>query len=395
MQISPTFIIDKWEQLQYPFTRKVLQDTFQDIHDRETYKKLQKPGGFLTLPENTGLILCSDGVQLFKSSNQAFWPILLAVTSLPPGVRMNAENLILAGVWQSRVKPPMNFILGQVLDKIKQINIHGVPFDCNGPKVARAQLLMCVFYLPARGSATNFVQFNGYHSCLYCSDKGQHLAHVHQFRPDELHEPRTKASILKNAEDAEQHGKAVLEVKGKSVLSSSLDIVEAVPVDYMHAVLEGVSRRLLFTCPDSKNHMCRFYLGRVRNRSAEDRQQLLEMRRYRNRTVDKFYADIKITLEHCRVCYSLVYSDKIKEVNSAVLTDACPIDLPVELATGTIVICSKCNTQISGQNCVTNMPFSQGYNPTWWSIRGRRQCHSFSLSCAACDEPTTQTADRV
>ena len=78
------------------------------------------------------------------------------------------------------------------------------------------------------------------------------------------------------------------------------------------------------------------------------------MRRYRNRTVDKFYADIKITLEHCRVCYSLVYSDKIKEVNSAVLTDACPIDLPVELATG--IICSKCNTQIS-----------KGHWPPWGS----------------------------
>ena len=140
---------------------------------------------------------------------------------------------------------------------------------------------------------------------------------------------------------------------------------------------------------------------RSQQRSAEDRQHLLEMRRYRDRTVDKFFVDLRITLVHCRVCYSLVYSDKIKEVNSAVLTDACPADLPDELTTGTIVICSKCNTQISKGHWpswgstndlqpedipselaqLTHMSFSQGYNPTWWSIRGRMS-FTFPFLCS-------------
>ena len=51
--------------------------------------------------------------------------------------------------------------------------------------------------------------------------------------------------------------------KGKSVLSSAIDLIEAIPVDYMHAILEGISRRLLSFCLDSKNHSWRFYLGRV------------------------------------------------------------------------------------------------------------------------------------
>lgn len=81
------------------------------------------------MPENTGLILCSDGVQLFKSSNQSFWPVLLAVTSLPPGIRMNAENLILAGVWQGPVKPPMKVILDPVIEKLQRLQVRGVPFQ--------------------------------------------------------------------------------------------------------------------------------------------------------------------------------------------------------------------------------------------------------------------------
>lgn len=52
-------------------------------------------------------------------------------------------------------------------------------------------------------------------------------------------------------------------VKGESVLSPYIELFHAVPVDYMRAVLEGVSQRLLSTCLDSKNHTCHFYLGGV------------------------------------------------------------------------------------------------------------------------------------
>lgn len=41
------------------------------------YQELMKPGGFLAVPENTGLFLCSDGVDLFKCSQQPFWLILV------------------------------------------------------------------------------------------------------------------------------------------------------------------------------------------------------------------------------------------------------------------------------------------------------------------------------
>lgn len=71
--------------------------------------------------------------------------------------------------------------------------------------------------------------------------------------------------------NAEKDGKVVNGVKGKSTLSSQIDIVEAVPVDYM---LEGVSRRLLSTCIDSKNHTCRFYLGTVTKEIDEKLQQI-------------------------------------------------------------------------------------------------------------------------
>ena len=38
---------EKWQQLQYPFTRKVVQDRLQDIQDGNLYRELMQPGGFL------------------------------------------------------------------------------------------------------------------------------------------------------------------------------------------------------------------------------------------------------------------------------------------------------------------------------------------------------------
>lgn len=199
---------------------------------------------------NTGLILCSDGVQLFKSSQQTLWPIVLAVTSLPPGI------LILAGVWQGSVKPPMEKILSPLLEKLQILKDDGIDVQTpNGLKTVRACLLMGVFELPAKA---NHTQFNGYNGCIYCLDKGTHTSHRHLYQP---HQPRTSRHHRQCAREAEDRGEVVLGVKGKSVLIDHIDIVEAVPVDYIHAVLEGVTKQLITCWLNTKFHSHRFYLG--------------------------------------------------------------------------------------------------------------------------------------
>jgi len=59
----------------------------------------------------------------------------MLVTSLPPAVQMNAENVILAGIWQGPIKPPMTTILTPVLDKIYQLQNKGISVcTSDGPK---------------------------------------------------------------------------------------------------------------------------------------------------------------------------------------------------------------------------------------------------------------------
>ena len=254
----------------------------QDIQDGEAYLKLAEPGGFLAVPEHTGLNLCSDGVQLFNSSKQSIWPILLSVTSLPPGVRMNAENVILAGIWQGPIKPPMRLTLPPVLDKIHHIETHGIPVHTpGGQKTVRACLLVAVFDLPAKAMATNIAQYNGYYSCTYCLDRGQHVSGCHLFYPEEEHEPRTQHHVEDSAREAEASGTTVYGVKGKSMLSSQIDITESVAIDYMHAVLEGITEPLLSLCLDSKFHTHRFYLGTPSTQEIDKRLNRIKPQEFR------------------------------------------------------------------------------------------------------------------
>ena len=110
------------------------------------------------------------------------------------------------------------------------------------------------------------MQFNGYYGCAYCLDKGIHISNRHLYMPDENHVPRCESDILDWAVDAARAGKPKFGVKGKSVLSPYTNITKSVPIDYMHAVLEGVAKTML--CKlwfDTKYHTMRFYLGREVN----------------------------------------------------------------------------------------------------------------------------------
>ena len=67
---------ENWDALCYPFIHISSPDTVEDIQDGSEYRKLMEPGEFLSVPEHTGLILCSDGVPLFKSSGM---PVMIRI----------------------------------------------------------------------------------------------------------------------------------------------------------------------------------------------------------------------------------------------------------------------------------------------------------------------------
>ncbi len=258
------FNIDHWNNLHYPLHSSLQDGYIHDIWNGEAIKPLKD--SFFNCPEHLGLTLSTDGVPVFKSSQESLWPVYLVVNNLPPGIRMNKENTILCGIWFGP-KPAMKSLLQPVVDMLESLHAIGISMKIYGDvKTIHAVLLNGIFDLVAKALVVNMVQFNGQHGCLTCTHPGStHIRGRRVYHPNTQAELRTHASILDAAQQAERLGVVVHSIKGTSVLAKTIDLVDGIPIDYMHAVLEGVTRRLLHAWFDSENHREPFYLGRYLN----------------------------------------------------------------------------------------------------------------------------------
>ena len=149
-----------------------------------------------------------------------------------------------------------------MLNKLEQDGV--MVRTASGVKTIRACLLCAFFDLVTKAPALRYMkQFNGYYGCSTCTHPGVHSGRCMTYPPI-MYPQRTHASLLADAQRAESSKTAVngVTVLGISILSGSLDIVDDIPVDYMHCVLEGVTKWLLQTWVNSRNHRQPYYMGK-------------------------------------------------------------------------------------------------------------------------------------
>ena len=216
-------------------------------------------------PLNLAVTLCTDGIPIYKSSSITLWPILLMILNLPPLLRQKAENIILCGLWYGPNKPDASLLLDPVMKVLN--NLYEKGFEIKRSQVqtqlCRVKLVSAVFDLIARALVLKMKQFNGEYGCSVCLHPGKQLGKgTRVYLPGVDYTMRTHINILHDAKLAESNQLPVNGVKGVSPLSSILNLVNQIPLDYMHCVLEGVVKRLMHLWFDSCNHEKPYYLGK-------------------------------------------------------------------------------------------------------------------------------------
>lgn len=59
------------------------KDTYSDIYDGAIYKILATEGNVLHDQHNISVIFNTDGVEIFNSTKDTMWPVLLMINELP------------------------------------------------------------------------------------------------------------------------------------------------------------------------------------------------------------------------------------------------------------------------------------------------------------------------
>lgn len=174
---------------------------------------------------------------------------------------MNEENVIMCSLWFGPSKLPTKALLDPVVKNLDRLATVGITLSTpSGIKTIRGKLVLGIFDMPAKAAVLNMKQFNGAYGCPTCLHPGLHQNGARIYLPQEVNQ-RTNVDVLQNAARAEMSGIPVFGIKGYSTLAPTIDLVDSIPVDYMHAVLEGVTRWLLHRWFDSKHHAEAYYLG--------------------------------------------------------------------------------------------------------------------------------------
>ena len=233
----------------------------KDIWDGSALKAMMTNGKLG--PTSVPLMISIDGIAVFKSSTVSLWPVALVVLNLPPNVRMNSENIILGGFWIGPSKPDVKSLLDPVIESICELSSKGLKIKTpDSTLILNPRIVLGIFDLPAKAAVLCSKQYNGRYGCSVCTHPGYRLPNnARVYKPMKYGE-RTHSSVMEAAKIAEESGSAQKGVIGMSPLATAVDLVDGVPVDYMHSVLEGVVRLLMKYWFNSSYHSHPSYLGR-------------------------------------------------------------------------------------------------------------------------------------
>ncbi|XP_062554341.1 uncharacterized protein LOC134219583 [Armigeres subalbatus] len=234
----------------------VRSEAVSDISQGKIIKQISAkvPEKLITLSVNT------DGAAAYRwSINKPCYPIFLTINNLPPRIRFDKNNLLLAAIWLSKGEPNIPLFFKEFCKEIIELS-NGINI---GSEVYKVVVVQNCLDSVARPKLQNSTQFNGKFGCSLCFHEGKIVLGNQLRYPYKNSRCRNHSETRRQMIEAHKTGKPINGIKGLSVFLSIpyFDIVAGFPPDYMHSVLLGVVRQIWELCTASANHAKPYYVG--------------------------------------------------------------------------------------------------------------------------------------
>uniref|UniRef100_A0A2S2NIQ3 DUF4218 domain-containing protein n=1 Tax=Schizaphis graminum TaxID=13262 RepID=A0A2S2NIQ3_SCHGA len=172
-----------------------------------------------------------DGLPISKSSKSQLWPILISITNC----KVLSKYVLPIGIYHGTKKPKcVNEFFNPFIIELLELLNNGL--YCDGI-VFKFEVSHFVCDAPAKAFLLNVKGHNAYFGCNSCIQEGTYIEHRMAYL--EIDSLLRSDESFRNQNQEHYH-------KGKSPLELlPINIVNSVPLDYMHNVCLGVMKRLL------------------------------------------------------------------------------------------------------------------------------------------------------
>lgn len=186
----------------------------------------------LSSEEPLALMVGVDGVPLSHSSKSQFWPILGKCKSFA-----NSEIFII-GLYHGNQKPTdSNKYLHDFVKEMISLSEDGFTFEGRSFKV---KLWALIADAPAKSYVICTKGHTGFYSCTKCTVHGKYNEQYKRVCfPSEIGQLRTHKDFIDHVQEEHHVNHTILEE------IPHFDIVDDIPLDYMHLVCLGVTKKLL------------------------------------------------------------------------------------------------------------------------------------------------------
>ncbi|XP_011298410.1 uncharacterized protein [Fopius arisanus] len=197
------------------------------------------------------LLVNVDGLQLFKSSSQQFWPILCQIFS-----EENVYKPFPVAIYSARHKPTdVHKYLEKFINEVNELQANGLLID---GQMFNICIKSFICDRPARALLKSMKGHGGYWACERCEVRGERVERRIIYPIDDSAAERTDESFRQQTNAGHHIGESPL-----LAIQPPIDMVSTFVLDFMHLVCLGVMKKLLFYWVNNSSKRRLSYSGKI------------------------------------------------------------------------------------------------------------------------------------